>query len=70
MKFFWRYVDARLDTEYRDETYRFFVTESLRGIPQQKFLTKSLLDLLSTEETPDAEEITKNVIEAAGITLK
>lgn len=71
MQQFMRYVEARYHEYERVETYRFFVTEQLRMIPQNKYIQKSILEILEPEEQDNrtAEQIIDDVLEHAGLEL-
>lgn len=62
-----RYVNARADEQSREETYRIFVTESLRMLPQQKYIGKSYIELLKPVKVETrtgeqvADEVAKNL---------
>ena len=58
-----RYVNARADEQSREETYRLFVTESLRMLPQQKYIGKSYIELLKPVkvETRTGEQVADEV---------
>lgn len=62
-----RYVNARADEQNREETYRLFVTESLRMLPQQKYIGKSYIELLKPVKVETrtgeqvADEVAKNL---------
>lgn len=58
-----RYVNARADEQNREETYRLFVTESLRMLPQQKYIGKSYIELLKPVkvETRTGEQVADEV---------
>lgn len=58
-----RYVSARADEQSREETYRIFVTESLRMLPQQKYIGKSYIELLKPVkvETRTGEQVADDV---------
>lgn len=58
-----RYVNARADEQNREETYRLFVTESLRMLPQQKYIGKSYIELLKPVkvETRTGEQVADDV---------
>lgn len=58
-----RYVNARADEQSREETYRIFVTESLRMLPQQKYIGKSYIELLmpAKVETRTGEQVADEV---------
>lgn len=58
-----RYVNARADEQSREETYRLFVTESLRMLPQQKYIEKSYIELLKPVkvETRTGEQVADEV---------
>ena len=63
-----RYVKARIEEYNRENTYRYFVTESLRLAPQDKFLNISYLKLLKPQkaETMTGKEISEKVAEKLG----
>lgn len=69
-----RYVEARFDSFKREETYRIFVTESLRLAPQ-KFI-KSYRDLCKDVLQPQkidkrsGDEIVEDVMQKAGLHFK
>ena len=67
-----RYVIARLDEEDREMAYRFYVTNSLQNIPQNKYITKTFYDMLYPEPQDDrsAEEIVDDVVAKAGLVLR
>ena len=58
-----RYVNARADEQSREETYRIFVTESLRMLPQQKYIGKSYIELFmpAKVETRTGEQVADDV---------
>ena len=62
-----RYVNARADEQNREETYRLFVTESLRMLPQQKYFGKSYIEFLKPVKVETrtgeqvADEVAKNL---------
>ena len=61
-------MEARINEYNREETYRIFVTESLRFAPQDKVLNKSYLELLKPQkiETRSGIEIAEEVAEKLG----
>jgi hypothetical protein len=65
-----RYVEARLDKFKREETYRIFVTESLRLAPHGKF-TKTYRELLKPQEIDrrSGDQIVADVMKNAGLTF-
>ena len=66
-----RYVEARIDKYNRDETYRIFITESLRLAPQGKYITKSYGDMFEKRQIDarSGDEIAMDVITNAGLTF-
>lgn len=65
-----RYVEARVEKYKRDETYRIFVSESLRLAPQGKFITKSWHDIFDAPvDTRSGDEIAQDVILNAGLSF-
>lgn len=69
IRIFTRYVVARLEDENREMIYRFFVTQSLRLLPQNKYLTKNLFEMLGDipEETRTGDEIAQEFIAMSGL---
>lgn len=65
-------MDARIETEKRDEAYRFYVADSLRAAPQNMYLVRRFEDILypKPEDTRTAEEIAEEVIKRAGIKME
>lgn len=61
-------MEARINEYNREETYRIFVTESLRFAPQDKVLNKSYLELLKPQkiETRSGKEVAEEVAEKLG----
>lgn len=61
-------MEARINEYNREETYRIFVTESLRFAPQDKVLNKSYLELLKPQkiETRSGKEVADEVAEKLG----
>lgn len=66
-----RYVEARYEQEYRDTAYRFYVTNSLQNIPQQKFCSISYADMINPKpkDNRTGDEIAIDFMERAGLTL-
>lgn len=67
-----RYVVARIEEFNRDMTYRFYVSNSLQNIPQNKYTMTTLYDLLynQNEENEDnrtGDEIAFDIIAKAGL---
>ena len=67
-----RYVGARLESEYRAEAYRIYVTDSLQGIPQNKYNTQRYINLVSPKPVKkgDGDKIALDVIKRAGLKFK
>lgn len=67
-------MEARIDQNKRDETYRIYITESLRLSPQGKWLVKSYMDMVNDQSNkkpePTGEEIVDQVMLGAGLTFK
>lgn len=61
-------MEARINEYNREETYRIFVTESLRFAPQDKVLNKSYVELLKPQkiETRSGKEVADEVAEKLG----
>ena len=61
-------MKARIEEYHREETYRIFVTESLRFAPRGKILNKSYAELLKPQkvETRTGKEISEKVAEKLG----
>ena len=66
-----RYVLARLSQDRREETYRIFVTESLRLIPQDRYLTKRYTEIVNPQpqDKRTGDEVVMDIIERAGLQL-
>lgn len=68
-----RYVVARLEDEERETAYRYYVSTSLQLIPQSKYLTRSLDDMLNPEklkiDTRTGDEIADDIMKSAGLTF-
>lgn len=66
-----RYVEARVDDYFRDETYRIYVTRSLQLIPQNQYLATGYTDFLDpTYKSVDdrsGKEIVTDIILRAGL---
>ena len=69
-----RYVLARLETERREDTYRYYLTDSLFFSGQQKRITIRYADILNGKHTPpkemDGDKIAAEVIAKAGLVVK
>lgn len=69
-----RYVVARLEEYSREMTYRFYIANSLQNIPQGKYTTKTLYDLMyePTEEDDEksGDEIAFDIIMRAGLSFE
>lgn len=65
---FVRYASARLYKEVITRSYRYYVTESLRLMPQMMYMSRSWMDVISKprEEERDAEEIVDDIISRIG----
>lgn len=63
-----RYMFERFKREVRDSTYRAYVTDQLRLIPQASYLSKRWVDM-TKPKAPErtAEEIVDSVIRDAGL---
>ena len=64
-----RYVEARIDEYNRDEAYRIYITEGLRLVPQNKYLTTSYSDFISPKkrDTRSGDEIVLDTFKNAGL---
>lgn len=69
LNIFLRYVCARVKEKYREETYRIFISESLRLLPQGKILKNSYLDMFDKKqvETRSGKEVAEEVAQKIGI---
>ena len=69
-----RYVLARLDTERREDTYRYYLTDSLYFNGENKHLTVRYIDIVNGKWTPpkemDGDKIAADVIAKAGLVVK
>ena len=66
-----RYVVACVEEYQHEMTYRIYVTESLRNIPQGKFSKKSYYDIIKgvEEEPVNGDEIVVEVMRNAGLSF-
>lgn len=66
-----RYVLARLDEFNREQTYRFYIAESLFAAGEQKHLQKSYIEIMQNYNKPidrrPREEIVNSALDALGI---
>lgn len=64
-----RYVEARAEETSRDEAYRFYVAKSLQLIPQSKYISVDLKNILNPEKVDNrnADEIASEVMKNAGL---
>lgn len=63
-----RYVAARYKEEQRELAYRIFVTESLKLIPQNKYLTIEYNDVITNnKDDRTGDEIANDVIKRIGL---
>lgn len=69
-----RYVMARFDTERREDTYRFYLTDCFYLSGQNKHFTVRYEDLIKGRWKPpqdvDGDEIAADVIAKAGLVVK
>lgn len=72
---FVRFVFAKYNKEQKEETWHIYMAESVRLIGENKYLTKSYIDLI--EEKPHSEyedmtgdEIALAIIEKAGLKIE
>lgn len=67
-----RYVNARYEQEYRDMAYRFYITNSLQNIPQNKYCTTSFSEIIKPKKVDQrsGDEIALDVIKKAGLSFK
>ncbi len=67
-------MNSRIEEYDREFAYRLFVTESLRNIPQNKAISKNLIDFYKSLNEPvdnrNADEIARDVIQNAGLKFK
>lgn len=68
-----RYVDARVKKEYRDETYRIYVSETLRLLPIMKGLKMSYSDIVNKKpkekDTRTGKEVAEQAAQKMGIKI-
>lgn len=70
---FMRYVAARFNEKQRDIAYRIFVTESLKLIPQKKYLTVSYENTIRKrikETNKSGDEIAIEVMRKNGLKFR
>lgn len=72
MKPFLRYLAARIEEYNKDVLYRTYVTDSLRLIPQNRWIVPRWVDIINPkqedERTP--EEIIEDVVTSAGLIME
>lgn len=63
---------ARLNSDIREWTYRNYVADSLRLIPNNQYQSMTLREMLTPvkQDKRTAEEITQDVMEKAGLKWK
>jgi light-regulated signal transduction histidine kinase (bacteriophytochrome) len=63
---------ARLNSDIREWTYRNYVADSLRLIPNNQYQSMTLREMLTPvkQDKRTAEEITNNIMEKAGLKWK
>lgn len=71
LKQFLRYVKARAEHQNREEAYRIFVTESLKGLPQGKWFTVPYTEIIQPKkiETKTGKEVADEVAEKIGFKI-
>lgn len=65
-----RYVNARIEDFFRDETYRIYVSQSLRLVPQGKYMSKSYIEFAESNKNVDTrtgEEILIDIMNKADL---
>lgn len=66
-----RYVEARIDEYNREEAYRIYISKCLQLVPQQKYMSKSYTDMItSIYEVPDTrsgDDIVIDIMKRAGL---
>lgn len=69
-----RYVRARYDTERREDTYRYYLTDCLYYEGQGRYLTARYADIVSGRYVPPKEmsgdEIAAEVIAKGGLVVR
>ena len=67
-----RYVEARIEENYRDEAYRIYVTRSLQLAPRGESLVASYNDIINPkkQDTRTGDEIARDIISRAGLRLE
>lgn len=66
-----RYVDARIEQEYRDSAYRIYVTDSLYGRAINQHPSKRYVDIINhkPEDDRSGDEIAMEIFSGAGLEL-
>lgn len=64
-----RYVEARVEENYRETAYRIYISRSLQLIPQNKYLKKDFYEYLNPQvvDNRSAEEIVDDIMQRAGL---
>lgn len=66
-------MEARIAISNREETYRIFVTESLRLVPQNKYLGKRYIETIDApqkHDSADGKAIVNDIMSRAGLKFK
>ena len=65
-------MSAMQSHEDMERAYRVYVTEALRLIPQQKYLSRGFADIIMPRESDDfdADELVRDVISNAGLVVR
>jgi len=65
-----RYVLSKYHEDQEEQAYRFYITDSVQLVPQQRFLTQRFSDLITRQiDTRPADVIAADVIARAGLNI-
>ena len=64
-----RYLDARMNSDIRERNFRYYVANSIQGIPENKYIPATLyeIDHPQPEDNRDAGEIILDVMKRGGL---
>jgi hypothetical protein len=66
-----RYVNSRIWEHQREEAYRIYISESLRLLPQNKYIQKPYYEIIQpqTAQNVSGDEVAVDIITRAGLTF-
>ena len=66
-----RYVEAKMNSDIREWTYRYYVANSLQLAPENKYIQKPLYEFIhpQPEDSRTGAEIVQEIMERAGLSI-